>query len=131
MKDYIERQVAVSRFEELKEQADTLRDKLYLDGVLAVIDTLPTAEPESMPIVQELRAQVADLKEQLRHMEYWRFNREIVMESAAQDRAAVNVMRKHCEKTIAEERRQEARRQRQELPTWMDHTHGGDPDDPA
>ena len=27
--------------------------------------------------------------------------------------------------------RREARRQRQELPTWMDHTHGGDPDDPA
>lgn len=27
-----------------------------------------------------------------------------------------------------EGRRQEARRQRQELPTWMDHTHGGDPD---
>lgn len=30
-----------------------------------------------------------------------------------------------------EGRRREARRQRQELPTWMDHTHGGDPDDPA
>ena len=27
-----------------------------------------------------------------------------------------------------EGRRQEARRQRQELPIWLDHTHGGDPD---
>lgn len=26
-------------------------------------------------------------------------------------------------------RRQEARRQRQEPPTWMDHTHGGEDDD--
>ena len=43
MKDYIERQAAVSRFEQLKEQAGTLRDKLYLDGVLAVIDTIPEA----------------------------------------------------------------------------------------
>lgn len=43
MVEYIKRQVAVSRFEQLKEQADTLRDKLYLDGVLAVIDTLPAA----------------------------------------------------------------------------------------
>lgn len=43
MADYIERQAAVSRFEQLKEQADTLRDKLYLDGVLAVIDALPAA----------------------------------------------------------------------------------------
>lgn len=43
MADYIERQAAVSRFEQLKEQADTMRDKLYLDGVLAVVDTLPSA----------------------------------------------------------------------------------------
>lgn len=27
-----------------------------------------------------------------------------------------------------EDRRQEARRQRQEPPTWMDHTHGGEDD---
>ena len=30
-----------------------------------------------------------------------------------------------------EGRRQEARRQSQEPSIWMDHTHGGDPDDPA
>lgn len=28
-----------------------------------------------------------------------------------------------------EGRRQEARRHRQELPIWMDHTHGGEDDD--
>ena len=43
MADYIERQSAVNRFEQLKEQADTMRDKLYLDGVLSVIDALPAA----------------------------------------------------------------------------------------
>lgn len=43
MADYIERQAAVSRFEQLKEQADTLRDRLYLDGVLAIIDKLPSS----------------------------------------------------------------------------------------
>lgn len=42
MGDYISREAAVNRFEQLKEQADTLRDKMYLDGVLAVIDTLPS-----------------------------------------------------------------------------------------
>lgn len=102
MGDYIERQAAVSRFEQLKEQADTLRDKMYFDGVLAVIDALPTTEPETMPIMQQLRAEVANLKDRLSHLEYWQLNRKIVMESAAQDRAAVNVMRKHCEKPIAE-----------------------------
>lgn len=106
MGDYIERQAAVSRFEQLKEQADTLRDKMYFNGVLAVIDALPTTEPETMPIVQQLRAEVANLKDQLSHLEYWQLNRKIVMESASQDRAAVNVMRKHCENTIAELRKE-------------------------
>lgn len=44
MGDYISREAAVNRFEQLKEQADTLRDKMYLDGVLAVIDTLPSSD---------------------------------------------------------------------------------------
>lgn len=30
-----------------------------------------------------------------------------------------------------EDRRQEARRQRQEPPIYMEHEHGGDPDDPT
>lgn len=43
MAEYIDRQATISRFEQLKEQADTLHDKLYLDGVLAVIDAMPDA----------------------------------------------------------------------------------------
>lgn len=66
------------------------------------LDRMPTIDPETLPIVQQLRAEVANLKGQLSHLEYWQLNRKIVLESAAQDRAAVNVMRKRCEKTIAE-----------------------------
>lgn len=43
MSEYIDKAEALSRFENLKKQADTLRDKLYIDGVLAVIDTLHSA----------------------------------------------------------------------------------------
>lgn len=62
----------------------------------------PSIDPETLPIVQELREEVANLKDQLDHLEYWQLDRKIVLESAAGDRAAVNVMRKRCEKTIAE-----------------------------
>lgn len=48
-KEYIEREVLIKQFETLKEKAETLRDVVYLDGVLAVIDTTPTAN------VQEVR----------------------------------------------------------------------------
>lgn len=61
-----------------------------------------TIDPNTLPIVQELRAQVKEQKEQLSHLEYWELDRKQVLKSAAGDRAAVNVMRKHCEKTIAE-----------------------------
>lgn len=61
-----------------------------------------TIDQETLPIVKQLRAEVAGLKDQLDRLEYWQLDRKIVLESAAQDRAAVNVMRKHCEKTIAE-----------------------------
>lgn len=44
MSEYIDKAEALSRFENLKKQADTLRDKLYIDGVLAIIDTLPSAD---------------------------------------------------------------------------------------
>ena len=77
----------------------------YVSGmqrVLEEIDASPTIDPETLPIVQQLRAEVENLKDQLSHLEYWQLNRKIVLESAAQDRAAVNVMRKRCEKTIAE-----------------------------
>lgn len=48
-KEYIECEVLIKQFETLKEKAETLRDVVYLDGVLAVIDTTPTAN------VQEVR----------------------------------------------------------------------------
>lgn len=66
------------------------------------VDAVEPIDPETLPIVQELQAQVKEQKEQLGHLKYWGLDRKIVLESAAQDRAAVNVMRKRCEKTIAE-----------------------------
>lgn len=74
----------------------------YIPAIVSRIKMQPTIEPEAMPVVQELQAQVKEQKEQLSHLEYWGLDRKIVLESAAQDRAAVNVMRKRCEKTIAE-----------------------------
>lgn len=61
-----------------------------------------TIDPETLPIVKELQKQVKDLQEQLFHLEYWSLDRKRVLESAAHDRAAVKVMRKRCEKTIAD-----------------------------
>lgn len=44
MDDYISREAVLKRFEQLKDQTESLRNKLYLDGVAAVIDTLPAAD---------------------------------------------------------------------------------------
>lgn len=44
MAEYIEREKALKRFEELKNKADSFCDKVYLDGIMAVIDTLPAAD---------------------------------------------------------------------------------------
>ena len=92
--------------------ADALLDKqesLYMKGnvlfhgvTACAIENAPTIDPETLPLVQELQAQVKEQKEQLSHLEYWELDRKQVLKSAAGDRAAVNVMRKHCEKTIAE-----------------------------
>jgi hypothetical protein len=43
MSNLIDKQALISRFEEQKEKAESLSDALYLDGVIAVIDTQPTA----------------------------------------------------------------------------------------
>ena len=43
-KEYIEREALIKKFETLKEKSETLRDKIYLDGVMAVIDTAPAAD---------------------------------------------------------------------------------------
>lgn len=40
----IDAEALKTKFEKLKKETDTLRDALYLDGVLAVIDTAPTIE---------------------------------------------------------------------------------------
>ena len=38
-KEYIEREVLIKQFETLKEKAETLRDVVYLDGVLSELST--------------------------------------------------------------------------------------------
>lgn len=43
-KEYIERGALLKTFEDLKEKSETLRDKIYLDGVMAVIDCAPAAD---------------------------------------------------------------------------------------
>ena len=92
--------------------ADALLDKqesLYMKGnvlfhgvTACIIENAPTIDPETLPIVQELRALVKEQEEQLSHLEYWELDRKQVLKSAAGDRAAIKAMQKHCEKTIAE-----------------------------
>lgn len=45
MADLIDRAALLAQFADLKDKAETLRDKLYLDGVMAVIDTQATIDP--------------------------------------------------------------------------------------
>lgn len=66
------------------------------------LDDAPTIDSETLPIVRELRKQVQGLQSQLDNRDFWSMHRKDVLESAAQDRAAVNVMRKRCEKIIGE-----------------------------
>lgn len=92
--------------------ADALLDKqesLYMKGnvlfhgvTACAVENAPTIGPEELPIVQELRTQVKGLQEQLDDLDFWGRHIKQVLKSAAEDRAAVNVMRKHCEKIIAE-----------------------------
>ena len=64
-----------------KEQYIPCGNNLLFHGVTAAtIDAMPAVDPENLPIVQELRAEVAELKDQLQNLEYWQ----------------------RCEKTIAE-----------------------------
>ena len=74
----------------------------YIPGIVSRIMAQPAIYPEAIPVVLQLREEVADLKKQLFHLEEWGMDRRFVLKSAAQDRAAVNVMRKRLEKTIAE-----------------------------
>lgn len=49
MSEYIERKQTIDRFEDLKEKADSLKDKAYLDAVIAVLENIPSADVE--PVV--------------------------------------------------------------------------------
>lgn len=44
MSEYIERKKAIDRFEDLKEKADSLKDKAYLDAVMAVLENIQEAD---------------------------------------------------------------------------------------
>lgn len=62
MSDYINRQTVLDRFEQLRNAAETLRDKRFLDGVLAIIscfrvsDVLPVVRGEWVKRVNPLGA---------------------------------------------------------------------------
>lgn len=106
MADYIDRQKLIDDFHTAG-SCFVYGD--YIPSIVSRIKMQPAIEPETMPVVQELQAQVKEQKEQLAHLEYWELDRKQVLKSAAGDRAAVKVMRKHCEKTI-EELREELKR---------------------
>lgn len=44
MDDCIKRSDALNRFKEIKESGVSLKDSVYLDGVMAVIENLPAAD---------------------------------------------------------------------------------------
>lgn len=44
MSDNISREKAIARFEEIKSQAESFRNKIYLDGVIAVLETIPSSD---------------------------------------------------------------------------------------
>lgn len=48
MTEYIEREVALKRFKEIKCSGVSLKDAIYLDGVMAVIENLPSADVETV-----------------------------------------------------------------------------------
>lgn len=44
MPDYIDREKALQRFEEIKKSSISLKDSVYLDGVMAILEALPAAD---------------------------------------------------------------------------------------
>ena len=78
--------------------------------VLEKIDASPAIDPESLPVVQDLRKKVQVLQRNLDDWEYWMgYRRRAEAESAREDRAAVKVIQKRCEQTIEELREQLAK----------------------
>lgn len=47
------------QFTSIKDESESLVEKLFFDGVLAVIDGFPTIDPEALPVVQKLREELA------------------------------------------------------------------------
>ena len=86
-----------------KQESLYMKGNVLFHGITAFsVENAPTIDPEAIPVVQQLREEVADLKKQLFHLEEWGMDRRFVLKSAAQDRAAVKTMQKRLEKTIAE-----------------------------
>lgn len=48
MTEYIDRKQTIDRFEDYKEKADSLKDKVYLDAVMAVLENIPKADVEQV-----------------------------------------------------------------------------------
>ena len=44
MAEYIKRENAVAKFQKLKDKCESLKDAIYLDGVMAVLDVIPAAD---------------------------------------------------------------------------------------
>lgn len=73
------------------------------DTLQRVIDEQPTIDPETLPIVKELCEQVKSLQTELSNWDFWYGPiRKREAEVMRENQAAVKVMRKRCEKTIAE-----------------------------
>ena len=90
-----------------KANPDAFERKDYAYGwnsaLQAVTEASPTIDPETIPIVCKLREREKDLEGQLSDWKFWWGPvREHEAEELREKRAAVNVMRKRCEKTIAE-----------------------------
>lgn len=90
-----------------KANPDAFERKDYAYGwnnaLQAVTDAAPTIDTEAIPIVQQLRKQMQSLQRELSDWNFWygpirKHEAEVVREN----QAAVKVMRKRCEKTIAE-----------------------------
>lgn len=80
------------------------------NSFLASLDASPTIDPETLPVVQKLRELVKDLEKQLSDWKFWWGPvREQEAQMLRENQAAVKVMSKRCEKTIADLRAELAR----------------------
>lgn len=44
LRKYVRQEDVISRFQKIKDKCESLRDAIYLDGVMAVLDTLPAVD---------------------------------------------------------------------------------------